>query len=313
MHRAERVDGRNEDRIGDLLAAGQRQKIRCLVCLAHQHHAAPRNHRRQCNSDQPRHVRQRHRDQSPIGLAQAVTAGEGEGGMNDSEMGQLRAFRPPRGSRGIEDHRDIFFGYVRRSRRLRRCGEKFAERPCAVRRAADRKHLHERGKSLTRRKRISEIGFEDEYLGAAVVQQEFKFGLSLTRPDRNDDGADTVACEDTGKEFPAIAEEQGHAVAMRDAEAMQLSCYGSAQPIELAVGDCAVLDDRGPLWKALHEIGKHRGEGGWTLRKAQHPPAVVVLLFTKRSAQGAVTPEFIRHGRSSAFYLLCDAASRLTP
>src|SRR6516162_9982062 len=112
---------------------------------------------------------QRNRNQPAIGLGQSKAAGKRKGGVDDSKMGQLRALRPPRSPRCVEDHGDIFLAQIRSADKFR-SSEQVSKRARMRRLAADGKTVTKAGELIRSRNRIDQIRLEYENLGSAVVE-----------------------------------------------------------------------------------------------------------------------------------------------
>ena len=101
-------------------------------------------------------MRQRHGDKSAIIFRQSERARKSERGMDDSEMGELRAFRPPRRARGVEDDGDVFFTrFVRRT--VAALFQQIVEGSRENRRRADGEAMRERGNVPGRGNELREI------------------------------------------------------------------------------------------------------------------------------------------------------------
>ena len=127
--------------------------------------------------------------------------------MDDSQVGQHRAFWNARGARRVEDRDSVLFSDDHRRRR----GGVLLQLSVGPRTfdvAANRETRRERVIVAKGRHAVGELGFVNQRLDACVRHNEAVFVKPLADVDRHDNGAKPGASENDFREFDPIAENQ---------------------------------------------------------------------------------------------------------
>jgi hypothetical protein len=183
---------------------------------------AHREHREQ-DRRQSGDVARRDREQGAVGLAQPHARAVVEARVDQVEVRQHRALRPPGRAGGVQDDRGVFLVRIGPGRDGRVRIHQRAEVDGARRVAADREPHRRRGRLGGRWDAVGEDGIERDRLRAALVQDERDFRPLLPDVDRHRDHADAHGGEQQVNELALVGEQQHDPVAARDTEPAEVA------------------------------------------------------------------------------------------
>ena len=208
--------------------------------------------------------------------------------VDDVEVRQHGALGPASGAGGVENDRCVVLVDIRRRRRGRRLGE-FAEWHGARRFTANDKGVLQAGQPLARRQPVGEAGFEQQHLGAAVVEHVFQRRCLLADVDGDGDGAETRRRHDRADVLTPIGHQDGDAVASRDAQGGKIAGDAVYLIVQVAVGQARfALHHRLAFGAEGDGLGEHLIEAGGTVREALHAAVAEMRFFAdfKRDGSG---------------------------
>ena len=188
-------------------------------------------------------MRSRDGEQADVFLPEAKRTVDVKARMDDSQVGQHRAFWNARGARRVEDRYIVLF----RDNHWRRHGGgvplQVSVGPRTFDVAANREALCERVIVAKGRHAVGELGFVNQRLDACVRHNEAIFVKPLADVDRHDDGAKPGASENDFREFDPVAENQSDPVSSRDAGARQVRRDPRYVGLEIRVGHTSMIVD----------------------------------------------------------------------
>ena len=189
--------------------------------------------------------------------------------MNDVAMGKHRALRPPRGARGVEDHRGVIFTYLDRRCERRVFGELGKTRdPCIIVDGDPMRHI---GNVACVGQAVGKRCLVDQQPRAAIRQHIGDLGLLLTGRKQHGHEASMRRAQHRQHELDAVAEQHGDAVAALEAELLKTRRDLRRLPRDFAPGHSPVTaNQRFAVRICCNRIGHHRRDAFGPLAECRH-------------------------------------------
>jgi hypothetical protein len=231
---AELVHRWNHQRVRDPLGLDAGEEAGSLELGHDDDRRADVDHRRD-GRDQAGDVARRHRERAAVVGPQAHASGEVQDRVDDVEVAQHRALRRSGRPRCVEDDGGVFLGDGDGTVQAALPRAELAQRE----RAGHGRRAVVDGDAPAQARQVAAVGdaigalaVEDDGAGAALRQHPGHAGSLLANADRHRDRADALQREQDEEERRPVADQEGDAVALGDAELGQ----AGGNPRDLAVG-----------------------------------------------------------------------------